>query len=64
MVLYEPIMFALLDAETPPPNEADGIRSAVADACLALDAGNPDGAAERFIDYWMDLQYCSCDNTQ
>jgi pimeloyl-ACP methyl ester carboxylesterase len=53
MALYEPTLFALLDAETPPPNEADGIRSAVADACLALDAGNPDGAAERFIDYWM-----------
>lgn len=53
MALYEPTLFALLDAETPPPNEADGIRDAVATAGLALDAGNQDAAAERFIDYWM-----------
>jgi len=53
MVLYEPVLFGLLDAETPPPNEADGIRDAVADAGLALEAGNLEGAAERFIDYWM-----------
>jgi pimeloyl-ACP methyl ester carboxylesterase len=25
----------------------------VADAGVALDAGNPDAAAQRFIDYWM-----------
>ena len=53
MALYEPTLFALLDAETPPPNEAEGIRNAVADASIALDAGNQDAAAERFIDYWM-----------
>jgi pimeloyl-ACP methyl ester carboxylesterase len=53
MALYEPTLFALLDAEAPAPNEAEGIRSAVADAGVALDAGDPDGAAERFIDYWM-----------
>lgn len=53
MALYEPTLFALLDAERPPPNEADGLRSAVADASLALDAGNRDAAAELFIDYWM-----------
>jgi len=53
MVLYEPVLFGLLDAETPPPNEADGIRDAVAEAGLALEAGNLDAAAERFIDYWM-----------
>jgi pimeloyl-ACP methyl ester carboxylesterase len=53
MALYEPTLFALLDAERPAPNEAEGIRNAVADASIALDAGNPDGAAERFIDYWM-----------
>jgi pimeloyl-ACP methyl ester carboxylesterase len=53
MALYEPTLFALLDAKSNPPNEADGIRNAVADAGAALDAGNPDGAAERFIDYWM-----------
>jgi pimeloyl-ACP methyl ester carboxylesterase len=53
MALYEPTLFALLDAETPAPNEAEGIRSAVADASVALDAGDQDAAAERFIDYWM-----------
>ena len=53
MALYEPTLFALVDAHTPAPNEAEGIRNAVADASIALDAGNQDGAAERFIDYWM-----------
>ena len=55
MALYEPTLFALLDAEKPAPNEADGIRNAVAHAALALDAGNQDAAAECFIDYWMGL---------
>ena len=54
MALYEPTLFALLDAEKPPPNEADGIRDGVADAGAALEAGDPDAAAERFIDYWME----------
>jgi pimeloyl-ACP methyl ester carboxylesterase len=53
MALYEPTLFSLLDAERPAPNEADGIRNAVADASVALDAGAQDAAAERFIDYWM-----------
>jgi pimeloyl-ACP methyl ester carboxylesterase len=52
MALYEPTLFALLDAETPAPNEADGIRKVVAEAGVALDAGNQDAAAERFVDYW------------
>jgi len=43
MALYEPVLFGLLDAEAPPPNEADGIRDAVASAGLALEAGNPGG---------------------
>jgi len=53
MVVYEPTLFALVDAESPPPNDAEGIRDAVVDAGLELDAGNRDAAAERFIDYWM-----------
>lgn len=53
MALYEPTLFALVDAEAPPPNDADGIRHAVAQAGIALDAGNPDAAAAWFIDYWM-----------
>lgn len=53
LALYEPTLFALLDAESPPPNEADGIRGAVAGAAAALDVGDSARAAECFIDYWM-----------
>jgi pimeloyl-ACP methyl ester carboxylesterase len=53
MVLYEPTLFALLDAELPPPNDADGIRHTVAAATVALAAGQRGAAAECFIDYWM-----------
>ncbi|WP_354683007.1 alpha/beta hydrolase [Cupriavidus necator] len=53
LALYEPTLFALVDAQTPAPNDADGIRDTVAGAGAALDAGNQDAAAERFIDYWM-----------
>ena len=41
LAVYEPTLFSLLDAESPPPNDADGIRSAVAGAGAALDAANP-----------------------
>jgi pimeloyl-ACP methyl ester carboxylesterase len=53
LVLYEPTLFALVDADTPRPNDADGIRDAVARAGAALDAGDGDAAAAHFIDYWM-----------
>lgn len=53
LALYEPTLFALVDAESPPPNDADGIRGAVARAATALDAGDADGAAGHFIDFWM-----------
>ncbi len=53
LALYEPVLFSLLDAESPPPNEADGIRAALAGAAAALDEGNPSGASECFIDFWM-----------
>jgi pimeloyl-ACP methyl ester carboxylesterase len=53
LALYEPTLFAILDAESPPPNQADGIRNAVAAASAALDKGNRDAAAQAFIDYWM-----------
>jgi pimeloyl-ACP methyl ester carboxylesterase len=53
LALYEPVLFALLDTESPPPNEADGIRGAVARAAAALDAADPACAAECFIDFWM-----------
>jgi pimeloyl-ACP methyl ester carboxylesterase len=53
LAVYEPVLFGLVDAESQPPNEADGIRGAVVGATAALDAGDPAGAAERFIDFWM-----------
>lgn len=53
LALYEPTLFSLLDAEAPPPNDADGIRAAVARAALALDEGDLGAAAGHFIDYWM-----------
>jgi pimeloyl-ACP methyl ester carboxylesterase len=52
LALYEPTLFALVDANHPPPNEADGIRNTAAAARAALDVGNLDFAAERFIDFW------------
>ena len=54
LALYEPTVFALVDAELPPPNDADGICAAVGRAVGALDAGDADRAAEYFIDYWME----------
>jgi pimeloyl-ACP methyl ester carboxylesterase len=53
LALYEPTLFALLDRESAPPNDADGIRQVAALSVAALDAGNPDRAAAIFIDYWM-----------
>ena len=53
LVLYEPTLFALVDAASPPPNDADGIRIAVAASQRALDAGDSDEAARYFIDFWM-----------
>jgi pimeloyl-ACP methyl ester carboxylesterase len=53
LVLYEPTLFALIDANSPPPNDADGIRNTVRIASAALDAGDRSAAAETFIDYWM-----------
>lgn len=53
LVVYEPTLFALIDAQSPAPNDADGIRGAAANAAAALDAGDRDRAAEYFIDFWM-----------
>lgn len=53
LALYEPTLFSLIEAESPAPNEADGIRDAVSAAAAALDAGDAHGAARCFIDYWM-----------
>lgn len=53
LVLYEPTLFSLIEADGPAPNDADGIRNAVAASAAALDAGDPALAAKCFIDYWM-----------
>jgi pimeloyl-ACP methyl ester carboxylesterase len=52
LVVYEPTLFALIEQASPRPNDADGIRDAVADAAAALDTGDRFGAARSFIDYW------------
>jgi pimeloyl-ACP methyl ester carboxylesterase len=53
LALYEPTLFSLLLAESPPTNDAEGILNAVSAAAAALDTGNQDAAAQHFIDYWM-----------
>jgi pimeloyl-ACP methyl ester carboxylesterase len=53
LALYEPTLFALVEQESPPPNDVDGIRNTVAAAVAALEAGDHAGAAKCFIDFWM-----------
>lgn len=53
LVLYEPTLFSLVEAASPAPNAADGIRATVARAAAALRDGDRGAAAEAFIDYWM-----------
>lgn len=53
LALYEPTLFALVDAESAPPNGADGIRDTAERAVAALEAKDPAGAAKCFIDFWM-----------
>jgi pimeloyl-ACP methyl ester carboxylesterase len=52
LVLYEPTLFALVDAQEPPPNSVDGIRLTVAAAATALDLGDTMAAAKHFVDFW------------
>lgn len=52
LALYEPTLFALIDAERPRPNDADGIRQVLARARRSLEDYDTHGAAETFIDYW------------
>ena len=53
LAMYEPTLFALVDAQSPQPNGVDGIRNAVYAAGEALDVGDRDAAAGHFIDFWM-----------
>ena len=52
LALYEPTLFAVVDEEKPPPNDADGIRFGILDMAKAIDAGDLQAAAEIFVDYW------------
>jgi pimeloyl-ACP methyl ester carboxylesterase len=53
LAIYEPTLFAVVDALQPRPNGTEGILAAVAASVAALDAGDPHEAARHFIDYWM-----------
>lgn len=65
LALYEPTLFALVDAARPSPNDADGIRGVHASVVAALAAGRRDAAAEHFIDYWMgEGHWCSMPATR
>jgi len=52
LALYEPTLFALVDAESPPPNDAECFRRVFARVTAALGAGDTHGAAREFVDYW------------
>ena len=41
LALYEPTLFALVDAESPPPNDVDGIREVISKAMAAIKGANP-----------------------
>ena len=51
LALYEPTFFGLVDRST--PRDVDGIRNAVSAGAERLDAGDGEGAARAFIDFWM-----------
>lgn len=52
LVLYEPTLFALVDAQSPPPNGVDGIRAIARAAGAAAAAGDGETAARLFVDFW------------
>lgn len=53
LALYEPTLFAVVEQESPSPNDVDGIRHTVAAAVAALRTGDKASAARFFIDFWM-----------
>lgn len=53
LALYEPTLFSVVEAESPSPNDVDGIRNAVTLAAAALRANDLNSAAQHFIDFWM-----------
>ncbi len=53
LVLYEPTLFSLVENAEPSFGSVQGIQNAVHAASAALDRGDRNAAAERFIDFWM-----------
>ena len=53
LVIYEPPLIALLEAEAPGQAAARELIDAAADAAASIAAGDRPAAARRFIDYWM-----------
>lgn len=53
LILYEPSLFSLLLAGDARHPGACEIREVAGDAIAAIDRGDNDAAARRFIDYWM-----------
>lgn len=54
LALFEPTLFALVNEQSPAPNDVDGIRNTVVTASAAVESGDLDAAAECFIDFWME----------
>ena len=53
LVLYEPVLFSVLVADAPESAAAREILAVRDETIRLVDQGDLDGAAERFIDYWM-----------
>ncbi len=52
LALFEPTLFSLIDAESEPPNDAEGIREAAAAAVKALGNNDLSEAARCIVDFW------------
>jgi pimeloyl-ACP methyl ester carboxylesterase len=53
LVLFEPVLFALLAEEDPDQPAAREIAAVRDDTVAALERGDPQASGARFVDYWM-----------
>ena len=53
IAVYEPTLFSLVEAQSPPPNGIEGIRGVAARAAAAAARDDLEEAARIFIDFWM-----------
>ena len=53
LVLYEPVLFSVLAAANPNSPATREIQAVRDDTIRAVTLGNPEYAAERFVDYWL-----------